>query len=36
MFSRDWEYLLQTELKLAPSDPTSESTAAFNYFHRLK
>ena len=30
---RDWEYLQQTELKSAPSCPTS---AVFNYFHRLK
>ena len=36
-FSRDREYLQQTELNSAPSYPTSESTTVFNlYFYRLK
>ena len=30
------EYIQQTELNPAPSYPTSESTAVFSYFHRLK
>ena len=36
IFSEDWEYLQQTKLNSAPSYPTSESIAVFNYFHRLK
>ena len=35
-FSRDWEYLQQTELNSASSYPRSESTAVVNYFHQLK
>ena len=36
IFSRDWEYLQQMKLNSASLYPTSESTAIFNYFHRLK
>ena len=32
-FSRDWKYSSKTELNSAPSYPTSESTAVFNYSH---
>ena len=35
-FFRDWEYLQQKDLNSAPLYPTSESTAVFNYFLRLK
>ena len=36
IFSRDWEYLQHTDLNSAPLYRTSESTALFNYFLRLK
>ena len=36
IFSRDWEYLQQTDLNSTPLYRTSESTALFNYFLRLK
>ena len=36
IFPRDWECLQQTDLNSAPLYRTSESTALFNYFLRLK
>ena len=36
IFSRDWEYIQQTDSNSAPLYPTSESTAVFNHYLRLK